>query len=30
MIRYHFNITINGVRLNANVNANNQQAAYGK
>ena len=30
MIRYHFNITINGVRLNVNVNANNQQTAYGK
>ena len=30
MIRYHFNITINGVKLNVNVNANNQQTAYGK
>lgn len=29
MIRYHFNITINGVKLNVNVNANNQQTAYG-
>ena len=30
MIRYYFNITINGVKLNINVNANNQQTAYGK
>lgn len=30
MIRYHFNITINGVRLNVNVNANNQMTAFGK
>lgn len=30
MIRYHFNITINGVKQNVNVNANNQQTAYGK
>ena len=30
MIRYHFNITLNGVKLNVNVNANNQQTAYGK
>ena len=30
MIRYYFNITINGVKLNVNVNANNQQTAYGK
>lgn len=30
MIRYHFNITIDGVKLNVNVNANNQQAAYRK
>lgn len=30
MIRYHFNITINGVKLNVNVNANNQQTAYEK
>ena len=30
MIRYHFNITINGVKLNVNINANNQQTAYGK
>ena len=30
MIRYHFNITINGVKLNVNVNANNQMTAYGK
>ena len=29
MIRYHFNITINGVKLNVNVNATNQQKAYG-
>ena len=30
MIRYHYNITIGGVKLNDNVNANNQQTAYGK
>lgn len=30
MIRYHFNITIGEIRLNVNVNANNQQIAYGK
>ena len=30
MIIYHFNITINSVKLNINVNANNQQTAYGK
>lgn len=30
MIRYHFKITINGVKLNVNVNANNQMTAYGK
>ncbi len=30
MIRYHFNVTINGVRLNVNINANNQMTAYGK
>ena len=30
MIRYHFKITINGVKLNVNVNANNQVTAYGK
>jgi len=30
MIRYHFNITIGGIKLNVNVNANNQQTAYGK
>ena len=30
MIRYHFNITINGVKLNVNVNANNWMTAYGK
>lgn len=30
MIRYHFNITINGVKRNVNVNANNQMTAYGK
>ena len=30
MIRYHYNITIGGVKLNINVNANNQQTAYGK
>lgn len=30
MIRYHFNITINGVKLNVNVNANNRMTAYGK
>ena len=30
MIRYYFNITINGVKLNINGNANNQQTAYGK
>lgn len=29
MIRYHYNITIGGVKLNINVNANNQQTAYG-
>ena len=30
MIIYHFNITINGVKLNVNVNANNWMTAYGK
>lgn len=30
MIRYHFNITIGGIRLNVNVNANNQMTAYRK
>ena len=30
MIIYHFNITINGVKLNVNVNANNCMTAYGK
>ena len=30
MIRYHFNFIINGVMLNVNINANNQQTAYGK
>lgn len=30
MIRYHYNITIGGVKLNINVNANNQMTAYGK
>ena len=30
MIRYHFNIAINGVKLNVNVNANNQMTAFGK
>ena len=30
MIRYHFNITINGIKLNVNVNANNCMTAYGK
>ncbi len=30
MIRYHFNIMISGIKLNVNVNANNQQTAYGK
>ena len=30
MIRYHFNIMIGGIKLNVNVNANNQQTAYGK
>ena len=25
MIRYHFNIMIGGIKLNVNVNANNQQ-----
>ena len=30
MIRYHFNITINGIKLNVNVDANNRMTAYGK
>ena len=30
MIRYHFNITIGGIKLNVNVNANNRMTAYGK
>ncbi|WP_205106106.1 hypothetical protein, partial [Marseilla massiliensis] len=30
MISYHFNIMIGGIKLNVNVNANNQQTAYGK
>ena len=30
MIRYHFNITIGGIKLNVNINANNQQTAYGR
>lgn len=30
MIRYHFTITIHGVRANVNVNARNPQSAYGK
>ncbi len=30
MIRYYFNITINGIKLNVNVDANNRMTAYGK
>ena len=30
MNRYHFNVTINGVKLRVNVNANNSVSAYGK
>lgn len=30
MIRYHFNIMIGGIKLNVNVNANNQMTAFGK
>lgn len=30
MFRYHFNIMIGRIKLNVNVNANNQQTAYGK
>ena len=30
MNRYHFNVTINGVKFKVNVNANNSISAYGK
>ncbi|SFO99107.1 hypothetical protein [Prevotella sp. tf2-5] len=30
MIRYHYSITVQGVRVRVNVNARNQQSAYGK
>ena len=30
MNRYHFNVTINGVKFKVNVNANNSVSAYGK
>lgn len=30
MIRYYFNITINGIRVKVHVNANNQMAARNK
>ena len=30
MNRYHFNVTINGVKFKANINANNSVSAYGK
>lgn len=30
MNRYHFNVTINGVKFRVNVNANNSVSAYGK
>lgn len=30
MIRYYFYIAINGVKLNVNINANNQMTAFGK
>lgn len=30
MIRYHFSVIINGVKIKVHVNANNQMAARGK
>ena len=30
MNRYHFSVTINGVRFKVNINANNSVSAYGK
>ena len=30
MNRYHFNVTINGVKFKVNINANNSVSAYGK
>lgn len=30
MIRYHFSVTINHVRIKVHVNARNQMSAYGK
>ena len=30
MNKYHFNVTINGVKFKVNVNANNSVSAYGK
>lgn len=30
MNRYHFNVTINGVKFKVNVNANNSVSVYGK
>ena len=30
MNRYHFNVTINGVKFKASINANNSVSAYGK
>lgn len=30
MIRYHYSVTINGVRIKVHVNAKNQMSAYGK
>ena len=30
MIRYHFSVTINGVKVKVHVNANNQMSARGK
>ena len=30
MIRYHFSVTINGVKIKVHVNANNQMSARGK
>ena len=30
MIRYHYSVTLNGVKIKVHVNANNQMSAYGK
>ena len=30
MNRYHFNVTINGVKFKVSINANNSVSAYGK